>query len=175
LLAFCQAQIEAARGRLTGMYIWGDVAYQGGLLFGLSRWRALFKPHVQALITCCRQHGLLTVYHGCGKASAIFDDLLELGLHAYNPLEAKAGLDVVDLKKKYAGRLAFVGNIDVRVLETGNEEAIRREVLYKLRAAAGGGWIFQSDHSITSQVRPESYELAMRILREYGNYPLKLE
>jgi len=175
LLAFCQAQIEAARGRLTGMYIWGDVAYHGGLLFGLSRWRALFKPHVQALITCCRQHGLLTVYHGCGKASAIFDDLLELGLHAYNPLEAKAGLDVVDLKKKYAGRLAFVGNIDVRVLETGNEEAIRREVLYKLRAAAGGGWIFQSDHSITSQVRPESYELAMRILREYGNYPLKLE
>ncbi|MFB3786617.1 MAG: uroporphyrinogen decarboxylase family protein [bacterium] len=174
LLEFCQAQIEAARGRLMGMYIWGDVAYRGGMFFGLPRWRTLFKPHVKALIDCCRRHGLLTVYHGCGKASAIFDDLQELGLHAYNPLEAKAGLDVVVLKKRYAGKLAFVGNIDVRVLETGDEEAVRREVLYKLRAAAGGGWIFQSDHSVTSQVRPEIYELALRVLRENGNFPLRL-
>ncbi len=174
LLEFCRAQIEAARNRLTGMYIWGDVAYRGGMLFGLARWRSLFKPHVKALIDVCRRHGLLTVYHGCGKASAIFDDLLELGLNAYNPLEAKAGLDVVALKKRYAGRLAFVGNIDVRVLESGDEAAIRNEVLYKSRAAAGGGWIFQSDHSITSQVRPESYELALRVLRENGDYPLRL-
>jgi uroporphyrinogen decarboxylase len=174
LLEFARAQIEAGKGRLSGMYVWGDVAYVGGMLFGAPRWRRLFKPHVQALIDLCHQHDLMTIYHGCGEARDIFDDLVEIGLDGYNPLEAKAGLDVVELKKRYAGRLAFVGNVDVRVLESGNPERIEREVRYKLRAARGGGFVFQSDHSVSSNVAPESYELAIRTLRELGNYPLDL-
>jgi hypothetical protein len=80
----------------------------------------------------------------------------------------------VELKKTYAGRLAFVGNIDVRVLEQGDPKAIRRMVRHKLHAARGGGWVFQSDHSVSADVRPESYELALATLREFGTYPLSL-
>ena len=174
LLEFTKAQIEAAAGRLSGMYIWGDVAYVGGMLFGAPRWREIFKPHVDALINLCHQHDLMAIYHGCGDAREILDDLIELGLDAYNPLEAKAGLDVVELKKQYAGKLAFVGNIAVRVLETGDPEKIREEVRYKLQAAQGGGFVFQSDHSVSSNVAPESYELAIKTFRELGNYPLRL-
>jgi len=173
LLEFTRAEIQAAQGRICGMYIWGDVAYRKAMFFSPAAWRRLFKPHVQALIALCRAHGLMTIYHGCGNCAAIYDDLVELGLDAYNPLEAKAGLDVVELKRKYAGKLAFCGNIDVRVLETGDPDAIRREVRYKLQAAKGGGYIFQSDHSVTSSVAPESYELALQTLRQYGNFPLK--
>jgi hypothetical protein len=172
LLDFAEAQIQAGKGRLSGMYIWGDVAYVNGMLFGAPRWREVFKPHVKALIDLCHRHGLMTIYHGCGDARAILGDMVEIGLDAYNPLEAKAHLDVVELKKTYAGKLAFVGNIDVRVLESGDPEKIRRETRYKLQAARGGGWVFQSDHSISSSVTPESYELAIRTLREAGNYPL---
>ena len=172
LLQFAEAQIEAGKGRLSGMYVWGDVAYVGGMLFGGPRWRQMFKPHVKALIDLCHRHDLMVIYHGCGDARDIFDDLVELGLDAYNPLEAKSGLDVVELKKQYAGKLAFVGNIDVRVLERGEPETIRREVRRKLQAARGGGWVFQSDHSVSANVTPESYELAIKTLRELGNYPL---
>jgi len=166
LLRFARAQIDAGRGRLSGMYIWGDVAYVNGMLFGARRWREVFKPHVNALLDLCREQGLMSIYHGCGDAREIFDDLVEMGLDGYNPLEAKAGLDVVELKRQYAGRLAFVGNIDVRVLERGDPDAIRQEVTRKLQAARGGGWVFQSDHSISSSVAPESYELAIATLRE---------
>ena len=174
LLQCAEAQIEAGKGRLSGMYVWGDVAYVGGMLFGAPRWRRMFKPHVKALIDLCHRHDLMVIYHGCGDARDIFDDLVELGLDAYNPLEAKSGLDVVELKKQYAGKLAFVGNIDVRVLERGEPETIRREVRRKLQAARGGGWVFQSDHSVSSAVAPESYELALQTLRESGEYPLRL-
>jgi len=173
LLEFTRAQIEAGRGRLSGMYVWGDVAYVKGMLFGAPRWRQMFKPHVKALIELCHRHDLMVVYHGCGNARDILDDMVEIGLDGYNPLEAKAGLDVVEIKKEYAGKLAFVGNIDVRVLEAGDPEAIRREVAYKLQAARGGGWVFQSDHSVSSNVKPESYELAIQTLRELGDYPLR--
>ncbi len=174
LLKLTAAEIEAAKGRLTGMYIWGDVAYRNGMFFGGPRWRAMFKPHVKALIELCHANDLLVIYHGCGKALDIFGDLVQIGLDAYNPLEAKADLDVVELKKEYANRLAFVGNIDVRVLETGDPEAIEREVRYKLQAAKGGGFVFQSDHSVSSEVAPESYRLAIDTLRKLGNYPLDL-
>ncbi len=174
LLSLARAEIAAARGRLAGMYIWGDVAYRNGMLFSPRRWRELFKPHVKALIDLCHAHGLLTVYHGCGNASAIFDDLAELGLDGYHPVEAKADLDVVQLKARYAGRLAFVGNIDVRILERGDPDEIRREVRYKLQAARGGGYVFQSDHSVSSAVDPDSYLLALNTLRELGSYPLAL-
>jgi len=174
LLQFTAAQIEAGRGRLSGMYVWGDVAYVNGMLFGAPRWREMFKPHVKALIDLCHRHDLMVVYHGCGDSRDIFDDMVELGLDGYNPLEAKSGLDVVELKKQYAGKLAFVGNIDVRVLEKGDPESIRREVRHKLQAARGGGWVFQSDHSVSSSVAPESYELALQALREFGDYPLRV-
>ena len=173
LYELTQAEIEAGQGKLSGMYIWGDVAYVRGMLFGAVRWRELFKPHVKQLIDLCHAHDLMVIYHGCGDARDILDDMVQLGLDGYNPLEAKAGLDVVTLKKTYAGKLAFVGNVDIRVLETNDPEKIRHEVRYKLQAAQGGGWVFQSDHSVSSQVAPESYELAIQTLREYGQYPLR--
>jgi uroporphyrinogen decarboxylase len=169
------AEIRAGRGRLVGMYIWGDVAYVRGMLFGAPRWREMFAPHLKRLIDLCHEQELMVVYHGCGDASDIFDDLVEMGLDGYNPLEAKAGLDAVELKRKYAGKLAFVGNVDVRVLESNDLEKIENEVRYKLKAAVGGGWIFQSDHSVSSAVEPESYERAIETLRKYGNHPLQVE
>ncbi len=174
LLDFCEAQIKAGQGRLTGMYIWGDVAYRNGMLFNPETWRKLFKPHVKAIINLCHSHGLMVIYHGCGNATPIYGDMVEIELDAYNPLEAKADLDVVSLKNEYAGKLAFAGNIDVRVLERGNHIEIKREVLYKLQAGKGGGWVFQSDHSVSSAVDPESYKYAIEVLREYGNYPLDI-
>ena len=174
MFALAEAQIEAARGRLCGMYIWGDVAYRNGMFFSPRMWRQLFKPHVRALIELCHANDLVTIYHGCGNAQPIYEDLIEIGLDGYNPVEAKADLDVAELKKSYGGRLAFAGNIDVRILERGDVEEIRNEVRYKLQAAVGGGWIFQSDHSVSSDVAPESYALALKTVRQLGDYPLAL-
>jgi len=171
----CEAQIIAGKGRLAGMYLWGDVAYVNGMLFSSDTWRDMFKKHDQRLINLCHEHDLMVIYHGCGDARVIYDDFADMGLDAYNPLEAKAHLDVVTISECYGDRLGFCGNIDVRILEEGNPDAIKREVLYKLKAAKDGGYIFQSDHSISTEVDPDSYALMIQYLREYGNYPLDIE
>ena len=169
------ARLQVADGRLSGLYIWGDVAYTNSMMFSPDLWRKYFKPIVKRVIDVCREAGLMTIYHGCGDVREIFDDFVEIGLQGYNPLEAKAGLDAVELKKKYANKLAAVGNIDVRALETGNKDTIAAEVLYKLKAGEGGGLIVQSDHSVSSLVKPESYEYMVSLVREYGTYPLDLD
>jgi len=59
------------------------------------------------------------------------------------------------------------------------EKFIRRlgdflEVMRKLGAARGGGYIVQSDHSIPSNVDPHTYDFVVQLVREYGRYPLDL-
>ncbi len=174
LVGIAKAQIAAAKGRLTGLYIWGDIAYVRGMFFSPDYWRDVYKPQLKRICDVIHAAGLKAIYHGCGNASAVYEDMIEAGVDAYNPLEAKAGLDVVELKRQFGNRWAFNGNLDVRVLATNDPEQIRREVLTKLSAARGGGYIPQSDHSIPDSVAPASYDYVIRLVREHGRYPLAM-
>jgi len=169
-----KAQIEAADGLLDGLVIWGDVAYRKSLFMGPAYWRKYYKPTVAKIIEVAHQHGLITMYHGCGNANAILEDMIEIGLDGYNPLEAKAELDVVDLRERLGHRLTFCGNSDIRVWERGDPDEVRREVLHRLRAAEGGGYVFMSDHSVATDVSGQTYDQIVKLVREYGVYPLNL-
>jgi hypothetical protein len=173
-LEIVRAQIQAAEGLLGGMVIWGDVAYKRGPFFSPDYWRRYFKPGVQALVEACHAQGLPVIYHGCGNVLRIFEDFIELGIDAYNPLEAKAGMDVVDLRRRFGHRIAFCGNMDVVLWAHGSREELTRAVLTKLNAAKGGGYIFQSDHSVPSNVSGENYDFVVNLVRQCGNYPLQL-
>jgi uroporphyrinogen-III decarboxylase len=173
-LGILRAQIKAAQGRLAGIIIWGDVAYKKGMLFSPAFWRQHFKPGVKAMIDECHSHGLPVIYHGCGNVNRIFEDFIEIGVDAYNPLEYKAGLDAIDLRRRLGHRLGFCGNMDVQLWAAGSKEELRAAVLTKLNAAKGGGFIFQSDHSVPSNVSGESYDYVVRLVREHGVYPLRL-
>jgi len=167
-------ELEAGKGLLDGMVIWGDVAYAANMFFSPDYWRAYYKPTVATMIDLCHEQGLPVIYHGCGNTASILPDFIEMGLDAYNPLEAKAGLDVVNLRRQYGHKIAFCGNSNMQVWEEGDPEKVRREVLRKLNAAKGGGLIFQSDHSVSSAVSGQTYDYIVKLVREYGNYPLNL-
>lgn len=174
-LQIVRAQMKAAGGMLDGMVIWGDVACKQGMLFSPGFWRGHFKPGVRAIVDECHRHGLPVIYHGCGNVNRIFGDFVDLGVDAYNPLEAKAGMDVVDLRRRFGHRIGFCGNMDVMVWASGDRAAIRRSVLTKLNAAKGGGFIFQSDHSVPGNIAPADYSYVVDLVRKHGVYPLTLE
>lgn len=174
LLEIARAQIKAADGLLDGMVIWGDVAYVNGMLFSPDSWRRLFKPGVKAIIDLCHEHNLPVIYHGCGNASEIYEDFIELGLDSYNPLEAKAGLDVIELRKTYGHRMGFCGNINAYDWANAPLDELEAQVLRKMNAARGGGYIVQSDHSVPSNISAERYEFVLNLVRKYGDYPLDL-
>jgi hypothetical protein len=49
-----------------------------------------------------------------------------------------------------------------------------KEVLTKLNAAKGGGFIFQSDYSVASNISGETYDYIVKLVRQHGTYPLDL-
>jgi len=169
-----KAEIQAANGLLDGFVIWGDVAYKKGMFFSPGYWRQYFKPWVKAITDYCHRNNLDVIYHGCGNVNEIFNDFIEIGIDACNPLEAKADMDVIELRRKFGHKIGFFGNSNIQIWETGDRELIRREVLRKLNAAKGGGYIFASDHSVTSAISGHTYDYIVRLVREYGQYPLDL-
>lgn len=173
-LGLTKAQIKAAGGLLDGMVIWGDVAYRKDLFFSPDYWRKHFKPIVKAVVDECHSRHLPVIYHGCGNVRRIFADFIELGVDAYNPLEAKAGLDVIELRRQYGHKIGFCGNMDVITWAFGTEDEIKRMALTKLNAAKGGGYIVQSDHSVPSNVSGRNYDYLVHLVREHGRYPLRL-
>jgi len=174
VIELTKAQIKAADGLLDGMVVWGDVAYRNGMLFSPDFWRERFKPIVKEMIRVCHGAGIPVIYHGCGNASVLYPDFIEIGLDAYNPLEAKSGLDVVDIRRKYGHKMGFCGNIDALAWANDPLPELESQVLRKLNAAKGGGYIVQSDHSVPSSVSAERYEFVVKTVRANGNYPLRL-
>jgi uroporphyrinogen-III decarboxylase len=173
-LEAARAEIEAAAGALDGLVVWGDVAYKRGTFMSPAYWRKYFAPWLRRMTELAHAHGLPVIYHSCGNVRPIFADFVNMGIDAANPLEAKAGLDAVELRREFGHRIALCGNSDIQVWESGNRGAIRREVLRKLNAAKGGGYIFQSDHSVTSGVAGLVYDGIVKLVREFGTYPLRL-
>lgn len=173
-LELLKAQIKASDSLLDGMVIWGDVAYTKDMFFSPDYWRKYYKPGLKAMVDVCHKHSLPVIYHSCGNVNRILEDFIEIGIDAINPLEAKAGLDVVDLRKQYGHRIGFCGNMNVIEWAHNSQEELKEIVLRKLAAAKGGGLIFQSDHSVPSNVSGHSYDYVVKLVREYGQYPLKL-
>ena len=173
-LEIMKAQYEASDGMLDGFVIWGDVAYGNGMLFSPVYWRQYFKPALKSMIDFAHSKNLPVIYHGCGNSTAIWKDLIEIRLDCYNPLEAKAGMDVLDKRRTFGHEMAFCGNINVMKWADAPLEELKNEVLSKMNAAKGGGYIVQSDHSVPSNVSAERYEFVLNLVRQYGKYPLDL-
>ncbi|MBN1395879.1 MAG: hypothetical protein JW959_12725 [Pirellulales bacterium] len=169
-----KAAIDAAGEWLDGFVIWGDVAYKKTTFMHPNVWREHYKPWVKAITDYAHAKRLKVIYHGCGNVNAIFEDYIDAGIDGFNPLEVKAGMDALDLRRRFGHRMCFCGNSDIQVWESGDRQAIRREVLRKLNAARGGGLIFQSDHSVSSSVSGQTYDYIVNLVREHGRYPLQL-
>lgn len=170
--ASAEAAMDAADGLIDGFVVWGDVAYKPGMFFSPDYWREYFKPWVAKIVEHAHDRNLPVIYHGCGNVHAIFQDYIDIGVDGYNPLEAKAGMNVVQLREEYGHKMAFCGNSNIQVWETGDKDKIREEVLRKLPAGKGGGYIFQSDHSVAGDVSGETYDYIVKLVREHGSYPL---
>ena len=107
---------------------------------------------------------------------------LRAGFTALRPLEAKAELDVRELKPKYEDRLALFGNIDMRQL-TDSRETIEEEIRTKVSLAKQGvdiSTIQIALFHITSLLKTTSLWLRClrnmeRMIEPGTGSPLKLE
>jgi uroporphyrinogen decarboxylase len=96
---------------------------------------------------------------------------IEAGYDAINPMEVKAGMDLLAVKRDYGDVLALWGGIDIRVFDSDDPDAIEREIAFKVPVAMkGGGYIFASDHSIPPSASLDQYGKWLKCAYKYGTY-----
>jgi len=157
--------------RPDGVLFSSDLCYRNGMLFSPAAYRAHMMDLHREMADLLHAHDVLLILHCDGDVREFIPLLIEAGFDCVEPLEARAGNDVRELKPRYGDRISFFGNISMDVLATGDRALIRHEVASKIAAAKpGGGYIHQSDHSVPPTVSWGDYRYWMDLAREYGGY-----
>ncbi|MBO3754729.1 MAG: hypothetical protein FGF53_07645 [Candidatus Brockarchaeota archaeon] len=154
---------------VDGLWVWEDMAYSRGPFFSPKVYDELLKPaHVQ-MTSAYRARNMPVIIHTDGNINLLIPKLIEAGFTAIQPLEVKAGMDVVELKEKYGKTLSFIGNLDARKI--ANTKEIEEEISRKIPIAKeGGGYIACSDHSVPPDVSFNAFQEYIKLIRKYGAY-----
>jgi hypothetical protein len=156
--------------------IWDDYGFKNGLFMSPRNYRTYVFPWLKRICDAAHKHGSKILLHSDGDLMLIFEDIIDCGVDALNPIEpttANPDYDIFKLKEKYGDKITFVGNISPVMLATGTIEEIEEYSKRLLREVApGGGYIFSSGHSINPAVTLDSWEAVMRMREKYGSYPI---
>jgi len=153
----------------TGIWFFDDMASNKGPMFSPRTFEQVFLPCYVKMVEAYRQAGVAHIMLHCdGNIEPILDMLVDIGIMAINPVEPKAGMDVVRLRKRYGKRLAFIGGLcNAHILPRGTKAEIEAHVKHVLSVIPEGGLVIGS-HSIGPDVPVANYEFAHQIIRGYG-------
>lgn len=166
----CAEELLAGGLDFDGAFLFDDMGHRDRPFFSNQVYRAILKPHHKRLCDFFHSHGKKVLLHSCGYVAPFIPDLIEAGFDCLQPLEVKAGMDLLDLKKRYGDRLAFMGGVDVRTM-CGPPEVREREIRLKVgEGKRGGGYIFHSDHSVPDDVSFSQYCDVIRLVHKYGSF-----
>jgi uroporphyrinogen decarboxylase len=161
----------AREGLPDGLWVWDDLGFKGRPFMSPAMYRALLYPAHKKLFDFAHSCGLPVVLHCDGYVEALIPSLIEAGINCLQPLEVKAGMDLIRLKQRFGDRIALIGGMDARVLETNDRQAVEAELLSKLPGAmVGSGYVLQVDHSVSPLVDYGTYKYFVERGLEIGTY-----
>jgi uroporphyrinogen decarboxylase len=113
--------------------------------------------------------GRLYLLHNCGQVEAVMPDLVDdIGIDGKHSFE-----DVIepvqDVYRRWGGKTAIIGGIDVDFLCRGDEQAIRRRVRQVLDACLSGGrYCLGSGCTVPDYLPFDTFLIMLDEERKYG-------
>ena len=166
----CQEKVESI---LTGGS--GSITLQSP-----SIWRELCLPAIQKQTKMCRQAGVLSGIHSCGKEKYIVETCArETDLDYINPLEIPPMGDchLAECRRLAGGKLALMGNLHTtQVMLMGDTDTVRLASLRAIRDAGQDGSFVLSTGDQCGRDTPDENIIEMvRVAEEFGHYPLNMD
>ena len=155
-----------------------DYGFKNGPFMSPKNFQTYVFPWLKRICDEAHKRGTKILLHSDGDLMLLFDDILNCGIDAINPIEpstANPDYDIFKLNEKYGDKITFVGNISPIMLAEGTISEIEnytKKLIQEL--APGGGYIFASGHSIPPTVTIDRWEAVMRMREKYGNYPIQI-
>ncbi len=156
-----------------------DYGYKKGLFMSPLNYQRYIFPWIKRICDTAHKGGLKFILHSCGDIYKIFEDLIECGVDAINPIEpttANPEYDIFKLNKKYGDKITFIGNVSPQDLSDKDPEFIQSYTKKLIKEIApGGGFILSSGHSINPAIKKENFLAMHETLVKYGKYPIRVD
>lgn len=170
VIAMCDMMRQAGY-HFDGAFLLSDLGYSNGPLFSPHHFAEQLHPTLQKLCAYFRSCDMPVIMHTDGRIHELIPYFVQEGVRCLNPLEVKAGMDLVALKSQWGDRLAFMGGIDVRAMAKQAPEVIEEEIRVKIPVAKRhGGYIYHSDQSVPHDVSLEQYRRVLDLVAKYGAF-----
>lgn len=165
-----QAVIDNFGDDIAFVMINDDIGYNSGLMIKEDMFLEIFPHRMKQLIAPAKDAGKLVLMHTDGKLDNILPILYDVGININHPVEPESN-DLAEVKKKWAGKMALIGNVHTPLLAYGTKEEVEEKVReYCTTVAPGGGYVLGSSTSIMDGVNPENFEAMVRAVHKYGRY-----
>lgn len=152
---------------ITAFYPMEDVANANGLSMSPEMINEVCLNYSASQMEIAKSHNIPILFHCCGKSMDLIDQLLPLGVKAFNPLQPHLN-NLNEFKQKYGKSIALYGGLDNSfTIAKGNPEQIRQHVLdvFNIVGKKDGGLIF-STHDISIDTPAENIEMMVKTIKQ---------
>ena len=157
--------------RVCALWLGDDLGHKHGPLVSPKTLQAHVFPWYRRYVELAHRHNRPLLLHSCGNLATVMPTLAgEVGIDAKHSFE-DAILPAEDFYDQWHDRLAVLGGVDVHLLATGTEDAIRTRVKQILtRCAPQHGYAAGSGNSIPNYVPAESYLAMVEAVMQYNEW-----
>lgn len=154
-----------------------DYCDNKGPIMGPEIFREHILPGLTELVFNIKKEGYFFIKHNDGNITSILKDLVDAGINCIDPIDAEAGMSLLEVKRAYGKRIAIKGGVPVtKALSFGTVSDAVRETKRCIReGGSGGGYILSSSSDIIASVQPQNYKAMLDTLQEFGTYPLDMD
>jgi len=146
--------------------MWEDMAYKAGPLISPRMFREFMLEPYQKVTSLFHQQGIDLIFvDSDGDSEPLMPLWLEGGVTGNYPLERAAGMNPVELRRRYGRELRLIGGIDKRAMKAGPAE-IDAELAHVAPLVADGGYIPWCDHLVPPDVPLDHYLYYLRRMKE---------
>jgi uroporphyrinogen decarboxylase len=165
----------ATMPKLGAVFMSDDLSHAGGYLVSPKVYRKYVFPWYRQIGEIFSKAHIPLVFHSDGRLWDVLDDLVGCGMKGIHPIEPQA-MDIVEVKRRYGGKLCIFGNIDLDyTLTRGTVDEVDSLVRKKIKELGpGGGYVLSASNSIPEYVIPENFRAMVEAAKKYGKYPITL-
>ena len=134
-------------------------------------------PYLTEMVSLIHQYGRPVRIHSHGKIGQVIDMIVDTGCDAVDPCEEIPDGDTTlgELKQRVGHKITLFGSMQLKLLENGTPEQVRRETIRMMRAGKPDGRfvIMPTAGPINTPLNPKTernYQVFIDTALEYGVY-----
>ena len=166
------AKMDKLGHLLDGFALCSDYCFNVNPFFTTDQFDELVVPYLKAVIDGYREMGYYSIKHTDGNIMPILKQMADCKPDAFHSLDPQGGVSIPAVREIVGDDICLIGNVNCGLLQTGNEEECKADILRSLKQGMerGRGYVFSTSNCVYTGLSLERYEMMNQLWRQYGNY-----